>query len=98
MPRIGETQKGGFQKGGFGGCSPGTKTGTRVRSDIPPERKTATRARSHVDSRESFAIQTPIFTARQADSSESLELQIRADHPIRVNRANRFARITPLSP
>ena len=31
--------KGGFQKGGFGGCSPGTKTGTRVRSDVPPERK-----------------------------------------------------------
>ena len=30
--------KGGFQKGGFGGCSPGTKTGTRVHSDVPPER------------------------------------------------------------
>ena len=28
-----------FQKGGFGGCSPGTKTGTRVHSDVPPERK-----------------------------------------------------------
>ena len=28
--------KGGFQKGGFGGCSPGTKTGTRVRSPKPP--------------------------------------------------------------
>ena len=27
---------GGFQKGGFGGCSPGTKTGTRVRSPKPP--------------------------------------------------------------
>ena len=26
------SQKGGFQKGGFGGCSPGTKTGTRARS------------------------------------------------------------------
>ena len=25
-----------FQKGGFGGCSPGTKTGTRVRSPKPP--------------------------------------------------------------
>ena len=28
-----------FQKGGFGGCSSGTKTGTRVHSDVPPERK-----------------------------------------------------------
>ena len=25
-----------FQKGGFGGCSPGTKTGTRARSPKPP--------------------------------------------------------------
>ena len=28
-----------FQKSGFGGCSPGTKTGTRVHSDVAPERK-----------------------------------------------------------
>ena len=28
-----------FQKGGFGGCSPGAKTGTRVHSDVPRERK-----------------------------------------------------------
>ena len=28
-----------LKKGGFGGCSPGTKTGTRIRSDDPPERK-----------------------------------------------------------
>ena len=28
-----------FQKGGFGGCSPGTKTGTRARSQVTPERK-----------------------------------------------------------
>ena len=27
-----------FKKGGFGRCSPGTKTGTRVQSDVPPER------------------------------------------------------------
>ena len=47
-------------------------------------------------SRESFAIETPIFIARQADSHESLELPIRANHPIRANRANRVARITPL--
>ena len=33
---FGSSQKGGFQKGGFGGCSPGTKTGTRVRSPKPP--------------------------------------------------------------
>ena len=46
---------------------------------------------------ESFAIETPIFIARQADSHESLEFPIRANHPIRTNRANfRFARITPL--
>ena len=40
--------------------------------------------------------ETPIFLARQADSQESLEFLIRANHPIRANRANRFARITPL--
>ena len=28
-----------FERGGFGGCSPGKKTGTRVHSDVPPERK-----------------------------------------------------------
>ena len=39
---------------------------------------------------------TPIFIARQADSHESLEFPIRTNHPIRANRANRFARITPL--
>ena len=27
-----------FQKGGFGGYSPGTKNGTRVHSDVPLER------------------------------------------------------------
>ena len=31
--------KGWFPQGWFGGCSPGTKTGTRVHSDVPPERK-----------------------------------------------------------
>ena len=36
-----------------------------------------------------FAIETPIFIARQADSRESLEFPIRTNHLI---RANRFAR------
>ena len=36
---FGGWQKGGLQKSGFGGCSPGTKTGTRVHSDVPPEWK-----------------------------------------------------------
>ena len=53
---------------------------------------------SQRDSRASFAIQAPSFIARQADSHESFEFSIRAMiHPIRANRANRFARITPLS-
>ena len=52
--------------------------------------------RARIDSRESFAIETPVFK-RQADSPESLEFLIRANHPIRANRANRFARITPVS-
>ena len=34
---------------------------------------------SQRDSRESFAIDTPIFIARQADSHESLECPIRAN-------------------
>ena len=53
--------------------------------------------RDSIDSRESFAIETPIFIAHQADSHKSLEFPTRANHPIRANRANRFARITPLS-
>ena len=53
---------------------------------------------ARIDSqRESFAIEPPIFIARQADSHESLEFPIRANHAIRANRANRFARITPLT-
>ena len=38
----------------------------------------------------------PIFIVCQADSHESLQFPIRANHLIRANRANRFARITPL--
>ena len=32
-------KKGGFQKGGFGGCSPVRKTETRVHSDVPRYQK-----------------------------------------------------------
>ena len=54
---------------------------------------------ARIDSRESFAVETPIFIAHQADSPESLKFPIRANHPIRANRANnRFAQITPLRP
>ena len=35
---------------------------------------------SQCDSRESFAIETPIFTARQTDLHESFEFPIRANH------------------
>ena len=38
---------------------------------------------SQRDSRESFAIDTPMFIARRADSPESLEIPIRANHAIR---------------
>ena len=51
---------------------------------------------ARINSRESFAIKTPIFIARQADWPESLGFLLRANHPIRANRANRSARITPL--
>ena len=46
-------------------------------------------------SRESFAIETPVSIARRTDSHESLEFPLRANRPIRANRAKRFARITP---
>ena len=54
---------------------------------------------ARIDSRESFATETRglFFVACQSDSHESLDFPIRANHPIRANRANRFARITPLS-
>ena len=42
-------------------------------------------------------LKPPIFIVRQANSPGSLEFPIRANHPIRANRANRFTRITPLS-
>ena len=42
------SQKGGFQKGGFGGCSPVPKTGTSVPSDAPPVPKTGTRVHADV--------------------------------------------------
>ena len=55
----GFARQGGFQKGGFGGCPPVPKTGTRVHSDVPryqkpeqgcmrmfPGTKTGTRAHS----------------------------------------------------
>ena len=49
------------------------------------------------DSREAIrAKETPIFIVRLADSPESLQFPIRANHPIRANLANRFARIMPL--
>ena len=35
---------------------------------------------ARIDSRESFTIETSIFVARQADSHESLEFPIRANH------------------
>ena len=54
-------------------------------------------SRKSIRANHSQLIETPIFIARQADSHESLEFPIRANHPIRANRANRFARITPLS-
>ena len=47
---------------------------------------------SQSDSRESFAIETPIFIARQADSHESLEFPICANHPIRANHATKIVR------
>ena len=36
---VGSSQKGGFQKGGFGRCSPVPKTGTRVHPDVPWNQK-----------------------------------------------------------
>ena len=47
---------------------------------------------SQRDSRESIRanhsqLKTPIFIARQADSPESLEFPIRANHPIRANQS-----------
>ena len=40
---------------------------------------------TRIDSRESFAIEAPIFIARQADSPESLEFPIRANHATKPN-------------
>ena len=37
-----------FQKGGFGGCSPGMKTGTRVHSDVPLAKNQNDGTNSHV--------------------------------------------------
>ena len=44
-PIVGKV--GGSQQGGFGGCSPVPKTGTRVLSDVPRYKKTGTRVWAH---------------------------------------------------
>ena len=54
---------------------------------------------ARIDSRGSFAIETPIFIARQADSHESLEIPIRANHATKLSRRGaalkfHFARLT----
>ena len=43
---------------------------------------------SRIDSRESFAIETPIVIARQADSHGSLEFPIRANHATKITPIN----------
>ena len=48
LTKIRGFAKGWFPKGGFGGCSPVPKTGTRVHSDVPPVPKTGTRVHSNV--------------------------------------------------
>ena len=45
---LGGSQKGRFQKGGFGGCSPVSKNGARVHSDVPGAPRTGTRVHSDV--------------------------------------------------
>ena len=45
------------------------------------------------DSRESFAIETPIFIAHQADSPESLEFPIRANHATKTETHYCFGNI-----
>ena len=52
---------------------------------------------ARIDSHDSFEIQIPILIERQADSHESLAVPIRANQVIRASRANRVARIMPLS-
>ena len=47
-PNSRRNPKGWFPKGWFWRMFPRNETGTRVRSDVPPERKTGTRVRSHV--------------------------------------------------
>ena len=44
---------------------------------------------ARIDSRESFAIQTPIFIARQADSPESVKFLIRANHATKFPKCSR---------
>ena len=43
---------------------------------------------ARIDSRESIAIETPIFIAHQADSHESLEFPIRVNHATKVAMNN----------
>ena len=51
---------------------------------------------AQIDSRESFAIKTPIFIARQANSHESLEFPIRAIRVIRANYATKCSTLPAL--
>ena len=62
------------------------------KSRFQPLPRTAT----HGKLRDPFRNWNPYFYSASGRSPESLEFPIRANHLIRVNRANRFARITPL--
>ena len=69
----------GFPSGsGFpAGSAPSAGSAIALCSRILVARAIRNAIRARVDSRESFAIETPIFIARQADSPESLEFPIR---------------------
>ena len=61
---------------------------------------------ARIDSRESFAVETPIFIARQADSHESLEFPDSRESPdlrescasIRENHATKFRKFPAIWP
>ena len=78
-----------------------TNSSDKPRAHLPVKREMCGTGDSQRDSREmiraNHSQSKPLFLQRvRRDSHESLEFPIRANHPIRANRANRFARITPL--
>ena len=72
-PDLETNERSGFQKGGFGGCSPVPKTGTRVHADVPQYQKPE---RGHIHQNRPFTKPPFCFLSKRALSLQRPQLCI----------------------